>query len=435
MNDPIAQSFTISGTAKYISSIGLYFQSKHATLPFTVQIKNMVNGYPGQNILASTTLLPAAIATSADSSVETVFTFDNVLGYSPGNYCFVAMPGQSNTDYNLYTAEVSTVDFLTGARINTQTASGVMFHSPDGKTWESWTKRDLKYKIYKANFENDCQIYWKHLTGLQASILVLAVEEFLGSGTNAIWSYSLDAGTSWIPFHPGIDTDLGAIITQVQLRVDVTSLGGNYQVIDKFAGILLLYHDATGYYIGNDEFFTDPLAYPNKITVYLDLDVDSTGAGGSGRNVTPYASIDDGVTLFEMPLKDGYTANVASVEPYYTYCFETPDEATITGASNEEPIVITSAGHGFTDNMIVTIAAVEGNTNSNGDWVVTNATANTFELYSVEGNAAAGNSNYTTGGTIVMKEFSQVREFVKLATSNRALTPKVMNPTFIESRV
>ena len=186
--------------------------------------------------------------------------------------------------------------------------------------------------------------------------------------------------------------------------------------------------------IGNDELFTDPLTYPNKITVYLDLDIDSVGDGGTGRNVTPYGSIDDGVTLFEIPLKAGYTATAANVEPFYIYQFETPDEATITTASNATPIVIASAGHGYTDNMIVTVADVSTNTNANGDWVVTNATANTFELYTTAGVASVGNGA-GTGGTVVMKEFTQVREFIKLATDNRALTPKVMNPTFIESRV
>jgi hypothetical protein len=244
----------------------------------------------------------------------------------------------------------------------------------------------------------------------------------------------LDGGTTWIPFRAGVNTDLGEIITQLQLRVDVTSLGGNYQVANQFAGILLLYHDAEGWYIGNDELFTDPLAYPNKITVYLDIDAYGTNGAGI-TSVTPYASIDDGATMFELSQKIGYTATAASVEPYYTYCFETPDEATITDASNAEPIVITSADHGFTDGMIVTITGVTTNTNANGDWVVTDKTDNTFKLYTTAGVASVGNGAYGTGGTVVMKEFSQVREYVKLETSNRALTPKVMNPTFIESRV
>ena len=434
MSDPLAQSFILKEPA-YISEVHLAFATKDSSVGYAVQIRNMVNGMPGSIIHAHKELTSAEITTSTDSSVYTEFIFDNVLQYAANvEYCFLGLPQGNNTGYNLYASELSTIDMLTSTRIETQSASGVLFHSPNGRTWEPWTKRDLKYRLVKSNFENNCQVYWKNLTGVQASILVLAVDEFLGAGTNAIWSYSIDTGTTWIPFSPGIDTELGEIITQVQLRVDVTSLGGNYQVIDKFAGILFLYHNETGWYVGNDELFTDALNYPNKITVYLDIDAYGTNGDGI-TSVTPYASIDDGETLFELPVKDGYTAVAASVEPFYTYQFETPDEATITAASNAEPIVITSNEHGYTDNMIVTIASVEGNTNANGDWVVTNATADTFELYTTAGVASVGNSAYTTGGTIVMKEFTQVREYIKLETTNRALTPKVMNISFIESRV
>jgi hypothetical protein len=312
--EPLAQSFILSEPA-YISEVHLAFATKHATMGYTVQIRNMVNGYPGSIIHATKHLDPADITLSTDSSVYTEFAFDNVLQYAANvEYCFVGIPDQSNTGYNLFAFELSTVDMITGARLVSQNASGVLFHSPNNTTWEPWTKRDLKYKIYKSNFDNSCQIYWKNLTGVQASILVLAVQEFLGSGTNAIWSYSLDEGVSWIPFRAGINTDLGEIITQIQLRVDVTSLGGNYQVVDKFAGILLLYHDAEGWYIGNDEIFTDALTYPNKITVYLDIDAYGTNGAGI-TSVTPYASIDDGITLFELTQKIGYTAIAASVEP------------------------------------------------------------------------------------------------------------------------
>jgi hypothetical protein len=243
---------------------------------------------------------------------------------------------------------------------------------------------------------------------------------------------------TWIPFKPGITTDLGSVIDDVRLMVDVTSLGGNYQVVDKFAGILLLLHNEEGWYIGEDEMFTDPLTYPNKITIYMDLDTDDVGSASSSvRVITPYASIDDGATRFEVPVKVGFTPTGTTTEPFLTYCFETPDEATITGATNADPgpIVISSDAHGFTDNMIVTIAGVEGNTNANGDWVVTNAEPNSFELYSTAGVAAVGNSNYTTGGTVVLKEFSRIREFVQLTTTNQALTPRAMNLVFIESRV
>ena len=432
LSDPLAQTFLLSDLT-YVSAIGLYFSTKSATLPYTVQIRNTVNGVPGSNIYSSKTLLPADITVSSDSSIETVFTFDHVLGFNANQeYCFVGIPGGYNTEYNLFCSELGTVDFLTAQRIITQPHDGALFHSPNNRLWEPWTKRDLKFKMYKSNFENDCQIVWTELTGVEASKLVLSVEEFVAPGTNAIWAYSLDSGVSWLPFSPGVNTDLGNIITKIQLRVDVTSLGGSY-AIAYATGIVLLYHDATAHYIGNDGEFSDALSYPNKVSAFMDLDTDGTNGTGV-RSVTPKFSIDDGVTWVELGLKEGYTP-VALDDPWYSYQFETPDEASITAATNAEPIVITSAAHGYKDGAIVTIAAVEGNTNANGDWVVTNADANTFELYTTAGVASVGNSEYTTAGTIVMKEFSQLRPLIYLETSNRALTPKVRNIGFISSRV
>jgi hypothetical protein len=432
--DPLAQTFVVNNDLTYISELGLFFKTKSATMPYTVQIRNTVNGYPGPLVYASKTLTPDDIDVSTDSSIETRFVFDNVLGYNPGQeYCFVGIPSGGSTDFNLYSSELGTVDILTGQRIVVHTCEGVLFHGPNNRTWEPWTKRDLKYKLYKSNFENDCQIVWTELTGIQASILVMAVEEFIAPGTNVTWAYSLDSGVTWIPFHPYINTELDDIITKLQLRVDVTSLGGSYQIVDKFAGILLLYHNASASYIGNDSEFSDALSYPNKVSAFMDLDTDGTNGTGV-RSVTPKFSVDDGVTWVELGLKEGYTP-VALDDPWYSYQFETPDEASITNATNAEPIVITSAAHGYKEGAIVTIDSVGGNSNANGDWVVTNADTNTFELYTTAGVASVGNNAYTTGGTIVMKEFSQLRPLIYLETSNRALTPKVRNIGFIASRV
>lgn len=435
--DPLAQTFMVRSSITYISAVGLYFATKPSDgRGYKVEIREVVNGYPGNKIYSSAYLTADDITISADSSIETVFTFEKVLGFAPDNeYCFVGIPSGYNTDYNLYAAELGTVDLLTGDRIITQSldADGVLFHSPNNRTWDPWNKRDLKYNIYKANFENSCQIVWNELTGVQASILVLAVEEFLGGGTNAIWSYSTDSGVIWEPFSPGIDTDLGSIITKVQLRVDVTSLGGNYQVISKFAGILLMYHDANANYVGNDQQFTDALNYPNKVTCICDLDADGTGGTGV-RSVTPKFSIDDGETWVELGLKEGYTP-ISLDDPWYRYQFETPDEASITGASNAEPIVITSAAHGYKDGAVVLIADVEGNTAANGVWVVTNSDANTFELYTTAGVASVGNSGYTTGGVINMNEFTELRPLIYLETSSRAVTPKVRNIGFVAAKV
>lgn len=68
--------------------------------------------------------------------------------------------------------------------------------------------------------------------------------------------------------------------------------------------------------------------------------------------------------------------------------------AAITGATNATPIVITSNGHGLSNNDMVAIASVGGNTAANGIWSVASVAANTFQL---EGSTGSG--AYTSGGT------------------------------------
>ena len=67
--------------------------------------------------------------------------------------------------------------------------------------------------------------------------------------------------------------------------------------------------------------------------------------------------------------------------------------ATITGATNASPIVVTSAAHGLVTGSQVTITGVTGNTAANGIWTVTVVDANRFSL-----NASTGSGSYSGGG-------------------------------------
>jgi len=67
----------------------------------------------------------------------------------------------------------------------------------------------------------------------------------------------------------------------------------------------------------------------------------------------------------------------------------------ITGATNANPIVITSTAHGLTSGDSVVISGVLGNTAANGTKTVTVVNANSFSI------ATAGNGAYTSGGVFV----------------------------------
>jgi hypothetical protein len=316
-------------------------------------------------------------------------------------------------------------------------ADGAMFHSPNGRTWEAWTKRDVKYKLYHSNFYNDCQIVFDAISGIEAAQIALAVEEFVAPGTNVIWSYSLDAGVTWIPFHPRVNIILEQIVTGVRLRVDVTSLGGSYQIVEHIMGILFLLHAEDANYIGLDHFFSDPLELPNHIlcTVKTNADgVEGTVIGGTG--ITPIYTTNDGKHWSKIPPTAGYVPAGAE-EAFYIYQFETSQlEASITGATNATPIVITSVGHGRQENEVVLIAGVAGNTAANGNRRIYDVTDDTFKLSDPDTGAdIAGTGTYTGNGTINLAEFDEIRGRIKFETDNQARTPDVRDIGFVCSKI
>jgi len=75
----------------------------------------------------------------------------------------------------------------------------------------------------------------------------------------------------------------------------------------------------------------------------------------------------------------------------------TSTEYTITNATNADPIVITtSAAHGYETGDEIFISGVLGNTDANGTWDITKLSTTTFSLDDSEGNAA-----YVSGGKAI----------------------------------
>lgn len=80
-------------------------------------------------------------------------------------------------------------------------------------------------------------------------------------------------------------------------------------------------------------------------------------------------------------------------EPTYATAPSPPTPLTITGATNANPIVITSVAHGRITGDYVTITGVVGNTAANGTWPIIKLSADTFSI------PVAGNGAYVSGGS------------------------------------
>jgi hypothetical protein len=113
------------------------------------------------------------------------------------------------------------------------------------------------------------------------------------------------------------------------------------------------------------------------------------------------------------------------------------DSGTITGATNANPVVITSTSHPFFDGDIIYISGVGGMTQLNGNYYkVSAATTNTFALQTVAGVNVNGSGfgTYTSGGTAEIGA-SKVQEIGPVSTALSGANDRPSVVTFFEQRL
>ena len=154
--DPLAQTFLVDDPGGvFLTSLDLYFSSKDDNIPVTVQIREVVNGYPGKRIVpfSEKTLNPGSVNTSTDATTATTFTFDSPVYLQENTeYCFVVMANTNN--YNCYVGRLGERVINSDRTISQQPYAGVLFKSQNGSTWTAEQNEDIKFKIKRAEFEN-----------------------------------------------------------------------------------------------------------------------------------------------------------------------------------------------------------------------------------------------------------------------------------------
>ena len=139
----------------FITSVDLFFSTKDDNIPITVQIREVVNGYPGSTILpfSEKTLNPSSVNTSTSADTATTFTFDSPV-YLQENveYCFVVMANSNN--YNCYVGRLGETVIGSNRTISQQPYAGVLFKSQNGSTWTADQNEDIKFKMKRAEFSN-----------------------------------------------------------------------------------------------------------------------------------------------------------------------------------------------------------------------------------------------------------------------------------------
>jgi hypothetical protein len=164
--DPLAQTFLIdSEGGAFLSKIDVFFSSKDTKVPVTMEIRDVVNGYPGKRVLpfSRVTLNPEDVQISENTvlldgadvpSYDTATTFEfpsPVFVNNNTEYAFVL-----SSDSNNYKVWISqTGDTIPGSTrtISEQPYLGSLFKSQNASTWTPDDTQDIKFTVYCCEFD------------------------------------------------------------------------------------------------------------------------------------------------------------------------------------------------------------------------------------------------------------------------------------------
>lgn len=177
VGDPLAQSFFTYGIdgGCFITSIDLYFASKDDAVPVVVEIREMINGYPGPAMIHPNSRVskhPSEVNTSLDSTAATNFKFPHPFYLEPDkDYAFVVLTNCSS--YTIFTSTLSETSFETGNIIFEQPQLGSMFKSQNNMTWTAEQYDDIKFTMYQAEFDTSVEANLKFNVEVPATIIDL----------------------------------------------------------------------------------------------------------------------------------------------------------------------------------------------------------------------------------------------------------------------
>ena len=163
--DPLAQTFLVDNNGgAFLTKVDVYFSSKDASLPVTLEIREVVNGYPGKAVLpfSRVTLTPDQVNVSTNfvlvDGVQTP-TFDTPTTFSfrspvyvqnNTEYCVVLL--SDSTNYNVWISQMGEQVPGTTRTISEQPYMGVLFKSQNASTWTANQEQDLMFTLYRAEF-------------------------------------------------------------------------------------------------------------------------------------------------------------------------------------------------------------------------------------------------------------------------------------------
>ena len=185
VGDPIGQTFGIGDAPNgaFVKTVRVFFrdrpgQSANVANPatdtgqgITMQIRKVVNGYPGQMIMGSTFLEASEVNTTESLSITggvdlgtnynfapsqaTDFVFDEPVYVAPNEeYAFVLLPERNDPNYNIWCSKLGENKLGTTQRVTAEETNiaGMLFTSSNSRAWSAHQTEDIKFAIFYCQF-------------------------------------------------------------------------------------------------------------------------------------------------------------------------------------------------------------------------------------------------------------------------------------------
>lgn len=164
--DPLAQTILIdSKGGAFLTSVDVFFSSKSQNVPIRLQIREVVNGYPGSAILpfSETILSPEDVNISNDTvedstgeiknaPIATTFNFKSPVYVQEDTEYAIVLISDGSNEYNVWISNLGERSVTNNRIISEQPYLGVLFKSQNSSTWTADQYQDLMFRVRKAQF-------------------------------------------------------------------------------------------------------------------------------------------------------------------------------------------------------------------------------------------------------------------------------------------
>ena len=366
--DPLAQSFLVKeAPGVFVTKCDIFFRTKDdGNTPVKFQLRTMKDGFPTPNVLpfSEVNLDPNEVNTSDDGTVATTIEFDAPVFLEGENTEYAICLISNSTKYSVYISRVGENDIVSDTYISNQPTLGSLFKSQNASTWEASQWEDLKFTLYRADFET--------------------------TGTIELYSPELSEGNKQIATLVG--NPINVVSKQIRVGLGTTVHDVEYELGNTFYQGPDSKPTATGDLVGVAASATGTLTITNPGLGYTPADgrlqfngVNLVTVSGTGANATADITIEDGVAIGATITAGGNGYQVGDVVTV----------GTIGVASVGRNVRFTIAGIGVTTQLILD--------NVQGDFVV--GAAGTIKFFNssgistdLNGTSAGGDVTIPTDG-------------------------------------